>query len=247
MRVTERTEDGEARDAISHDWLRFLERVNITPVLVPNRGADSAQQLGQIEVSGVLLTNGNDVGPQPRERWAGSASVSEARDRTERALLAWAVERRMPVLGVCRGMQVINTYFGGTLIRDVAAWATGEAHAGAEHRVTIMDPAYRQRLGVEACVTTSFHNHGVTPDTLAPALRAMALSEAGVVEGCYHPDLPVVGIQWHPERRGPDPHIGEALFRYWLSLCEARSGGVPNRTAQPPAGRYAVGAPPRVS
>lgn len=220
MRVTEPSADAEVRDALSHDWLRFLDRFHVTPVLVPNSWADPGARLRQMEVSGLLLTNGNDVGLQPDERWAGSESVSEARDRTEQALLAWAVERRMPVLGVCRGMQLINTYFGGTLVRDLAARANGEAHVAAEHRLTIVDPEYRRRLGVEACATNSFHNHGVTQNTLAPGLRAMALSEAGVVEGCYHPSLPVLGIQWHPERRGPDAHIGEALFHHWLSGCQ---------------------------
>lgn len=226
MRVVAGAAEQEARDALSHDWLQFLDRFNVTPVLVPNSWVDPGERLQRVEVSGVLLTNGNDVGTQPGERWAGSESVSDARDRTERALLAYAVKRRMPVLGVCRGMQLINTYFGGTLIRDVAAWAKGEPHVAVEHRVAIVDAGYRQRLGTDTWSTNSFHNHGVTVKTLADVLRVIALSEAGVVEGCYHPGLPVLGIQWHPERPSPDPELAAALFRHWLSWCEAHAASV---------------------
>jgi putative glutamine amidotransferase len=85
--------------------------------------------------------------------------------------------------------------------------------------VEIVDPSYRDRLGVDAFSTNSFHNQGVTEETLAPDLRVIALSHAGVVEALYHPDLPVLGTQWHPERASPDPLVGAELFRVWLDWC----------------------------
>lgn len=224
MRVGACAPHGEARDAVSHDWIRFLDRFEVTPLLVPNGWADPRRHLERIEISGLLLTNGNDVGRQPGETWTPSESVAEVRDSTERALLSYAVRRQIPFIGVCRGMQFINAYLGGTLVRDVAGWTGGKSHAGVVHSVTIVDPDYRRRLGAEACSTNSFHDQGVTLRTLASGLQPIAVSETGIVEGFYHITLPVLGIQWHLERRGPDSHVGDELFRQWLGWCAEYSG-----------------------
>ena len=116
-------------------------------------------------------------------------------------------------------MQFINTYFGGTLVRDVAACTKGEQHVATDHRLKIVDPSYRKRLWVDSLATNSFHDQGVTIGTLAPCLKAIALSEAGVVEGVYHPGRPVLAIQWHPERDNPDRQLAAELFRHWLGWC----------------------------
>jgi putative glutamine amidotransferase len=116
-------------------------------------------------------------------------------------------------------MQFINIYFGGTLVRDVVAWTKGEQHVAVEHRLKIVDSSYGKRLSTDSFSTNSFHTQGVTLGSLAPCLEVIAVSDAEVVEGLYHPELPVLGIQWHPERVGPDPQCGTDLFRYWLDLC----------------------------
>ena len=219
MGVFREPKHGETRDALSHDWVRFLDRLEVAPVLVSNGLARPDDLCQRMNVCGILLTSGNDVGRCPGEEWQPSDSVAEERDQTEYTLVRYAVENRVPLMGVCRGMQLINAYFGGTLVRDVAAWTEGERHVAADHRVRIVDSSYRQRLGVDAAFVNSYHNHGVTLETLADALKAIATSDAGVIEALHHPELQVLGMQWHPERVNPDPPTATRLFRDWLELC----------------------------
>ena len=209
----------ETRDTLSHDWVRFLDGLGATPVLVPNSITDPAGYCRELNVDGILLTSGNDLGPLPSEEWPQSLSVSPDRDRTEYALLDFASETPVPLMGVCRGIQTINAYFGGGVVRDLLEWTDGEGHVAVEHRVEIIDPSYRQRLGTSSFNTNSYHDHGVAPGGLAPALKAVAVSEKGVVEALRHSDLPILATQWHPERKNPEPGPASALFRHWLEWC----------------------------
>ena len=219
MRVVAEPATGERRDALSHDWLRWLDRWGVTPVMVPNTPASPADFMRSLEVGGILLSSGNDVAPQPGERWEGSADVSLERDRTERAMLTYAIEQRLPVLGVCRGLQLINVHWGGALSRAVRRHAPSIAHAGAIHAVAIREPRWQAILGAERVMTNSFHRHGVVRGTLAPKLVAWAEAAGGVVEGLAHPTLPILGIQWHPERPQVDPAVSDRLMREWLAWC----------------------------
>ena len=222
----------EVCDALSHDWIRLLDGMGVRPLLVPNILADPADYCRDMGISGVLLTSGNDIGRQPDEEWETSSTVAAERDGTEEALVRYALGNNIPLLGVCRGMQFVNTHFGGTLERDVSAHTSGERHVAVEHRVKLVDEAYRKTLGLEEFSTNSFHNHGVTLETLAPPLKVIAASDAGVVEALYHPELAVLGFQWHPERTSPDSQSGSKLFCHWLEECASHSG--PGRVGETP-------------
>lgn len=231
MNVVQSSAYRECRDALSHDWIRFLDGLGVTALLVPNLLDDPVEYCRRVGVSGILLTSGNDVAPGPGEDWAASASIAPERDETEARLICHAAEERIPLFGVCRGMQIVNAYFGGSLERDLVAWTGGEQHVTSVHLVKVVDSGYRDALGVDSFPANSFHNHGVTSDSLGTGLRPIALSKAGVVEALYHENLPILGFQWHPERSSPDPAMGSKLFLQWLELCQARSGG------REPAGR----------
>jgi len=190
----------EKRDAISHDWSRFFSVHGILPILVPNALDRPVEFLDRLPGSGLLLTGGDDLGEAPR-------------DRTERQLLQAAIERRLPVFGACRGLQMINLALGGTVARR-----HGEGHVARDHDVEVTDtlggtlPAGRFQVN-------SFHNDCVLADGLAAGLRAFALAADGVVEGLYHPGLPITAIQWHPERENPGRALDEPLLQRWIGQC----------------------------
>jgi putative glutamine amidotransferase len=190
----------EHRDGISHDWARWFDASGITPVLVPNVLHDPTRLLNELPGTALLLTGGDDIGDAPR-------------DRTERSLLRAAVERRLPVLGTCRGLQMINVFFGGTVARR-----RGDGHVATEHDIEVIDNL-GGLLPTGTFRVNSYHDDCVLAAGLAGELKAFALAAGGIVEGLYHPALPLAAVQWHPERRNPGEALDGALVRRWLGQC----------------------------
>lgn len=228
MRVELSGSPEERRDAISHDWLACLDALGWTPVLLPNRPSQVIAMLERERPEACILSGGNDVGPVDARDVSGASAAPE-RDAVEREVLRYAVDRGCPVLGVCRGMQMINVFFGGRLIRDLTglAPATG-SHAGTLHRLTLTHATFRTWAGAPEIESNSFHRNGVTAETLAPTLRVMA--QCGpVIEAVAHTTLPIVGIQWHPERDRSavrlDNRLFEALPGGFADLIPASAAG----------------------
>lgn len=215
MRVVENSTYPEIRDAISHDWVRLLDTLPVTPVFVPNVLSNPAAYLRDIGAKGLILTGGGDLGPLPDE--PNHKELTPDRDRTENELLTSAVDRGLPVLGVCRGLQVLNVHFGGGLVRDLSS--TGQ-HVDIEHELEIVASPPWGNLGAKHLITNSFHSQGVCLSNLAPELKAFAMASGDVVEGLYHPDLPVLAVQWHPERPNPASKQDQALLQHWIAQCE---------------------------
>ena len=163
---------------------------------VPNLSGDSVDLARSGGADAILFTGGEDVGE------------AEVREATERRLLAWGVERRMPVVGVCRGLQLVQSFFGGVLDR-----ASGSHDAGRVHDVCAFDAFGATVLGASRARLPSYHRHAVHLDRLSPELVPWAVAPDGVVEGLRHRDLPIVAAQWHPERALPDPTVGHRLLR----------------------------------
>ena len=152
----------------------------------------------------LLLTGGGDVNP---ERWKGpsdsSLLVSEERDAFEFALLEAALRAGIPVLGICRGLQVINVLLGGTLVPHLD-WAEGDGHSKRtedrtqrRHRVGCEAGSILRQLYGSTTLVNSFHHQAV--DQPGKELRITARSDDGTVEGVEHVTANVLGVQWHPE------------------------------------------------
>ena len=152
----------------------------------------------------LLLTGGGDVDP---ERWKGpsdsSVMVSVERDAFEFALLEAALEAEVPVLGICRGLQVINVLLGGTLVPHLGS-AEGDGHSKRtrdrterHHRVDCDPGSMLHHLYGPTMMVNSFHHQAV--DEPGTALHITARSEDGTVEGVEHESGKVLGVQWHPE------------------------------------------------
>jgi putative glutamine amidotransferase len=145
--------------------------------------------------------------------------ISPIRDETETRLLGLAVDRNLPVFGICRGLQFINTFFGGGLVQDIPTeiGAAVDHDNNSTHLVTITDPRVEEKLGTNTITVNSFHHQGVTNDTLAPGLDVFAVSlPDGVIEGVMHRTLPILGVQWHPERVVPSDEFDRRLIRAFL-------------------------------
>ena len=212
MRVQRNSSYPEDRDAISHDWIRMLDALSVTPVLVPNTLMDPSAFLSKVGARGLILTGGNDL----VANGDASADASMDRDRTESSLLDSAVKDGIPVLAVCRGLQLVNAHFGGTVER--LSTSSGN-HVAAEHRVQVtVNPLPGIRLdGIR--LVNSFHRQGVYRRGVARNLEIFATAEDDLVEGLFDPQRSITAVQWHPERPNSDPEMGESLITSWLAQC----------------------------
>ena len=179
-------------------------RAGNTPLVLPaetNREV-VARMLASVDV--LLLCGGEDVDPS-RYKTKPSPRLEEVnlrRDAWEWLLLDEAVKRRLPVIGICRGCQLINVYFGGTLWQDLPSERPGvvvHRGKGAHHDIQIVAGSRLARsLGLNSSKVNTIHHQAVRD--LAPGFRAVAFAADGVVEAIEGEALPVVGVQFHPEK-----------------------------------------------
>lgn len=198
-------------------------------------GAEFACSLSLEEIElfdGLLLPGGGDVDPSFfNAENAGSENIDMALDMAQFAILSEFVNAEKPVLGICRGHQVINIYFGGSLIQDLGA-AGNATHRFAEetgdkvHTTTAVAGSYIATLYGEAPFATNSAHHQAI-DKLGRGLIAVQTAADGVNEAIAHESLPIYGVQWHPERMcfekaRPDTVDGSKVMQLLLDACAAQ-------------------------
>ena len=176
----------EWRDAIDERWKSFLSHCGVLPLYMPNDAYISRVLLARFQPQGVLLTGGGSC--------QALSGIADSRDETEAMLLAWATEHRLPVLGVCRGMQVMLSLAGATL-------EPVTSHVGS-HNIQCSGSVRR---------VNSFHNYGFY--AVPSGYEIVALSEDGVVEAVSNPDAGHSAVMWHPERNQQWDSADLSLFR----------------------------------
>lgn len=188
-------------DMYFSDYARNIAGAGGLPVQIPY---DSDSHAVVARLDGLLVTGGQDIGP---DRWGGAAEdaegdVDQDRDAYELALVAAAQQRRIPLLGICRGMQVINVARGGSLVADVPS--TRLDHRAAPHPVehlahtVVIEPnSLAASVYGEETLVNSLHHQAV--DRPGEGVEVTGRAPDGVAEVIEIPGLPVLGVQWHPE------------------------------------------------
>lgn len=151
-------------------------------------------------LDGLLLTGGGDIAPARygQEPEAPTQPSDLTRDAHEFGLLDLAVERSLPTVGVCRGMQIINVHAGGTLTQHVPTHAALDLPPATEvHQVHIAAGSQCEQIYGSTKAVNSLHHQAV--DVLGEGFVATAVAEDGTAEAIEHRELPFVAVQWHPE------------------------------------------------
>jgi putative glutamine amidotransferase len=191
-------------------YIQALEQFGLSPVLITPAHSPAAIDALMDACCGLVLSGGEDVDPA---RYGESPSpalgaVEPARDASEFHTVGCAVERGMPIFGICRGLQVLNVHFGGTLYQDIYTDREGEhlAHQQtgawgerAHCADVVADSLLASIVGIDRLHINSFHHQAVKH--LGRDLRVVARADDGLVEAIEHRSHPwLLGVQWHPER-----------------------------------------------
>jgi gamma-glutamyl-gamma-aminobutyrate hydrolase PuuD len=220
---------------IEHSYAQFILAHDAMPFLVPDLSGHRSTSLSladyAAELDALMLQGGTDISPQAygeqplRPEWAGDPP----RDRYETELLNRFIEAKKPVLGVCRGHQLLNVALGGTLFQDVGTDpGTQLQHSQPElrdqptHKVKVT-PGSRlaETLGTDELEVNSMHHQAVK--ALGAGLAAVAWAPDQVVEGVelVDPSRFVLGVQWHPEELCAHSEPARRLFAALVSAARS--------------------------
>ena len=225
--------DGDtSRVRLTAAYVTALERAGLVPLIVPPLSSSEAASSVLDSVSGLVLTGGEDVDPARygEQRHEKVRSVNVARDATEAALVEEARARGLPVLAICRGIQILNVALGGTLVQDIPSQCHTDidhdeegARNSRTHEVSIEPGSLiAGAVGTQHLSVNSFHHQSVK--RVADGMKVTARSPDGVIEGIESTDEKwwVMGVQWHPEEMTDSAEPWDrGLFKAFAKQLEA--------------------------
>lgn len=178
------------------------------------------------EFDGLILCGGNDINPSYyNEEINGAVNIDEKRDYSEFKLVKAFIEAKKPIMGICRGCQLLNVAFGGTLYQDIENSNEHSSFSDYDliHPVMAIHSSFISELYGNRFWVNSFHHQAI--NELGNGLEVtMTASDSKTIEGIKHKVLPVFGVQWHPERmafskRRNDTVDGKIIFDYFVKMC----------------------------
>lgn len=187
--VTQRVDNiehfSERRDCLDQRWSRFFYELGYLVIPLPNIPEDRVSKLcDRLQLDAILLSGGNSIS----ELNPLAKDAAPERDNFEKEIVDYALQNNIPIIGICRGMQVLNVHFGGSLFAI-------DGHIATRHAIESS-----QKIKSFSRIVNSYHAWGIQPYELASSLKALAHDEKGYVEAFESTSARILGIMWHPER-----------------------------------------------
>lgn len=215
---------------MSPSYLNAITSLGALPITLPSVTEDATLISDALSLcDGIILTGGPDVRPSLfGEKISPSCgSISDERDAFELKLYKMALAQNMPILGICRGVQLMNIGSGGSIYQDIYCDAgTRLVHhtldgIKAQHEVRLVDSSFCEKLGFSSprFTVNSYHHQSVK--ALGEGYEPFAYSDDGLIEAIYMPSRPfVVGVQWHPEKSFEGNFDSARIIAAFLDACK---------------------------
>lgn len=205
-------------DMYMADYARSVLRAGGLPVHLP-LDADPTAYLDALD--GIVLTGGADLNPEAYGAANTDSAVEQIRDDYEFALLGGALDADLPVLGICRGLQLLNVHQGGSLHQDVPEHARYDVAPDTRTNTVTIEAASRLHLLFGDSVEVNSLHHQ-TVDTVGNELSVTGRAEDGTVEALEMAGRDVVAVQWHPEMLDPAHAKADPLLVWLVQRCRSR-------------------------
>lgn len=203
----------------SESYVQAVQRAGGVPFIIP-KGSEELIRFAD----GLLMQGGKDIDPlsyrEERHQLCGASDIEE--DEFHKTLIIAANDRNMPILGICRGLQIINTVFGGTLYQDQSEGgfikhSRYDRPEDGVHEVWVEEGSFLERIFHRRTLFVNSLHHQMIKD-LAPGFRTAACTGDGSIEAIEKGNI--IAVQWHPEAMSQKRTEMSALFSYFISLCD---------------------------
>lgn len=210
-------------------YLDAIRQFGGIPLLIPVCASDEERALLLDQCDGLVLTGGDDIEPERygESVWNDTVEPAPERDSAEWKVCAMALERNIPILGICRGFQLLNVFFGGSLYQDlptqfesVVSHRLEKADYSICHDCIVEEDSPLHALSGEQVISVNSYHHQAVRE-LAPGLAVMARATDGIIEAFCRTEAPFCwGVQWHPEKIWDIAPSSGKIFEAFLGACK---------------------------
>ena len=192
----------EYENILSENWLKFFN--NFACLALPSQNYSLVNKIFSNNLNCIILTGGNDAVKRNKNNF------SLKRNKFEFKLIDFAIKSRVPVIGICRGMHIINLYFGGKVSKNLNK-SEKNTHLKNNHSVKLQNKI-KKIVNKSNIEVNAFHTQGFYEKNLGKGLKLGGVSNDNLVEAIYHENYEIYGFQWHPERNSTLSSYDKKLF-----------------------------------